>query len=319
MIIVADRFSGKLTLPEQDVVAVDLEISPDALTLRADSVLIGTWPIKYCRVSKLDASTYRISVDGEVVSFEPDDTRQFAIVAAQRFKASSLADRINVVRTLDAPVADEGEEEPPTKSGPTIDLSVLKSPILGLLAVVVVLVLAGVWLVNAVFGDEPVTTTVVSLEGTSPSAAVPPTSAFDLDPSLLVVEWNRVATEFGAGLLIRDALPRGSFDTQLAPLISLQGTTDDDGDVRSLVIVADPSGDTDSDQATIVSWGIALTVADPTLTESDRKEILAEMGLDVRFPQLGGLDGETTRNGIRYTMKYFQSFSSVLLTIAPEA
>jgi hypothetical protein len=34
---------------------------------------------------------------------------------------------------------------------------------------------------------------------------------------------------------------------------------------------------------------------------------------------LGGLDGETNRNGIRYTMKYFESFSSVLLTIAPEA
>lgn len=319
MIVVADRFSGKLTLPEQDVVAVDLEISPDALTLRADSVLIGTWPIKYCRVSKLDASTYRISVDGEVVSFEPDDTRQFAIVAAQRFKASSLADRINVVRTVDAPAEDQDEEESVARAGPPVDLSVLKSPILGVLAVVVVVVFAGVWLVNAVFSDEPVTTTPVSLEGTSPSAAVPPTSAFDLEPSLLVVEWNRVAREFGADLLIRDALPRGSFDTQLAPLISLQGTTDDEGDVRSLVVVADPSGDVDSDQATIVTWGIALTVADPSLTERDRRDILAEMGLDVRFPQLGGLDGETTRNGIRYTMKFFESFSSVLLTIAPEA
>ena len=317
MIDVADRFSGKLTLPEQDVVAVDLEISPDALTLRADSVLIGTWPIKYCRVSKLDASTYRISVDGEVVSFEPDDTRQFAIVAAQRFKASSLADRINVVRTVDAP-ADQDEEEPQPKSGPPLDLSVLKSPLLGVFAGVVVIVFAGVWLVNAVFGDEPVTTTAVSLEGTSPSAAVPAISAFDLDPSLLVVEWNRVAREFGSQLLIRDALPRGSFDTQLAPLISLQGSTDDEGDVRSLVVVADPSGDTDSDQATIATWGIALTVADPSLTDRDRREVLAEMGLDVDFPRLGGLDGETTRNGIRYTMKYFQSFSSVLLTIAPE-
>ncbi len=319
MIVVADRFPGKLTLPEQDVVAVDLEISPDALTLRADSVLIGTWPIKYCRVSKLDASTYRISVDGEVVSFEPDDTRQFAIVAAQRFKASSLADRINVVRTVDAPADDQDEEEAPAKAGPSLDLSVLKSPILGVFAGVVVLLFAGVWLVNAFFSDEPVPTTAVSLEGTSPSAAVPPTSAFDLDPSLLVVEWNRVAREFGSQLLIRDALPRGSFDTQLAPLISLQGSTDDDGDVRSLVVVADPSGDTDSDQATIATWGIALTVSDPSLTERDRREILDEMGLDVDFPQLGGLDGETTRNGIRYTMKYFQSFSSVLLTISPEA
>jgi hypothetical protein len=289
------------------------------LTLRADSVLIGTWPIKYCRVSKLDASTYRISVDGEVVSFEPDDTRQFAIVAAQRFKASSLADRINVVRTVDTAADGEDEEEAPAEERPPLDLSVLKSPILGVFVGVAVLVFAGVWLVNAVFADEPTPTTVVSFEGTSASAAAPPISAFDVDPSLLVVEWNRVARAFGSQLLIRDALPRGSFDTQLAPLISLQGTTDSDGDVRSLVIVADPSGDTDSDQATIVAWGIALTTADPTLNEDDRREILAEMGLDVRFPELAGLDGETSRNGIRYTMKYFQSFSSVLLTIAPEA
>ncbi len=316
---VADRFSGKLTLPEQDVVAVDLEISPDALTLRADSVLIGTWPIKYCRVSKLDASTYRISVDGEIVSFEPDDARQFAIVAAQRFKASSLADRINVVRSVDKVEDLEPAVDSPRQRTPPIDLSLLKSPLLGVLAVVIVIVFAGTWLVRAVFADEPVTAPPVTLDGPSTSAEIPDVSAFDLEPSLLVVEWNRVATRFGANLLIRDALPRGSFDTQLAPLISLQGTTDDEGDVRSLVVVADPSGDTDSDQLTIVSWGIAMTVADPSLSELDRREILAEMGLDVRFPELGGLDGETSRNGIRYTMKYFQSFSSVLLTIAPEA
>ncbi len=319
MIAVADRFSGKLTLPEQDVVAVDLEISPDALTLRADSVLIGTWPIKYCRVSKLDASTYRISVDGEVVSFEPDDARHFAIVAAQRFKASSLADRINVVRSVDTVEDLEDEAESGRQKPPPIDLSVLKSPLLGVLAAAIVLVFAGTWLVRTVFADEPVTAPPVTLDGPSTSAETPAVGAFDLEPSLLVVEWNRVATQFGANLLIRDALPRGSFDTQLAPLISLQGTTDDQGDVRSLVVVADPSGDTESDQLTIVSWGIAMTVADPSLGESDRREILAEMGLDVRFPELGGLDGETSRNGIRYTMKYFQSFSSVLLTISPEA
>jgi hypothetical protein len=315
---VADRFSGKLTLPEQDVVAVDLEISPDALTLRADSVLIGTWPIKYCRVSKLDASTYRISVDGEVVSFEPDDARQFAIVAAQRFRASSLADRINVVRSVGTVDDPEVAEGPEPQNRPPIDLSVLKSPLLGVVVAVIFLVFAGSWLVRAVFADEPVTSPPVSLEGTEATAESPAISAFDVEPSLLVVEWNRVASRFGASVLIRDALPRGSFDTQLAPLISLQGTTDEQGDVRSLVVVADPSGDGDSDQLTIVTWGIALTVADPSLSELDRREILAEMGLDVRFPELGGLDGETTRNGIRYTMKYFQSFSSVLLTIAPE-
>ncbi len=318
MIAVADRFSGKLTLPEQDVVAVDLEISPDALTLRADSVLIGTWPIKYCRVSKLDASSYRISVDGEIVSFEPEDARRFAIVAAQRFKASSLADRINVVRAVDVVDVEEDAEEPPQRKTPPVDLSVLRSPLLGVVIAAVAVVLAASWMIRTVFADEPVTTTPVTLEGTATSAEAPAVSAFDLDPSLLVVEWNRVARDFGSDLLIRGALPRGSFDTQLAPLISLQGTTDQDGDVRSLVVVADPSGDADSDQMTIVTWGIALTVADPTLTETDRREILAEMGLDIRFPELGGLDGETTRNGIRYTMKYFQSFSSVLLTISPE-
>jgi hypothetical protein len=318
VIVVADRFSGKLTLPEQDVVAVDLEISPDALTLRADSVLIGTWPIKYCRVSKLDASTYRISVDGEVVSFEPDDARQFAIVAAQRFKASSLADRINVVRSVDTVEDLDPVVESERQKAPPVDLSVLRSPLLGVVVAVIVLVFAGTWLVRAVFADEPVTAPPVTFDGPSTSAENPAVSAFDVEPSLLVVEWNRVATQFGANLLIRDALPRGSFDTQLAPLISLQGTTDDQGDVRSLVVVADPSGDPDSDQLTIVAWGIALTVADPSLGEADRREVLAEMGLNVRSPELGGLDGETSRNGIRYTMKYFQSFSSVLLTIAPE-
>ena len=313
----ADRFSGKLTLPEHEVVAVDLEISPDTLTLRADNVLIGTWPIKYCRVSKLDASTYQLSVDGELVSFHPDDPRQFAIVAAQRFKASSLADRINVVRAVDTNEV-ELEADAERQQRAPIDFSVLRSPLLGMFIAVVVLVLAGSWLVRTVFSDDQ-SPPPVTLEGTATSGRTATVSAFELEPAVLVVEWNRVAIDFGSPLVITRALPRGSFDTQLAPLISLQGTTDEDGKVRSLVVVADPSGDTESDQLAIASWGIALTVADPLLTETDRREILAEMGLDVRRPDLGGLDGETVRNGIRYTMKYFQSFSSVLLTIAPEA
>ena len=313
---VADRFSGKLTLPEHEVVAVDLEISPDTLTLRADSVLIGTWPIKYCRVSKLDASTYQLSVDGEVVSFNPDDPRQFAIVAAQRFKASSLADRINVVRAVDTDEIELDSEAEQIHRAP-LDFTVLRSPLLGMLVAVIALVLAGTWAVRTVFSDAP-SAPPVTLEGTATSGRTATVSAFELEPALLVVEWNRVATDFGSPLLITQALPRGSFDTQLAPLISLQGTTDEAGKVRSIVIVADPSGDGESDQMAIVSWGIALTVADPLLTETGRKEILAEMGLDVHSPELGGLDGETVRNGIRYTMKYFDSFSSVLLTIAPE-
>ena len=318
MIPVSDRFPGKLTLPEQEIVAVDLEISPDTLTLRADSALIGTWPLKFCRISKVDQSRYRLSVDGEVVTFQPDDDRQFAVVAAQRFRASSLADRINVVRTVEAPEEADQEPAPPRKPLSLPDLSLLKSPLLvGSVAGVIVLASLA-WGVQAIFAavgepDSP----PVTISTTASSAAAEAVGAFDLDPSLFVVQWNAVANGLGVtDLFITSALPRGSFETVLAPLITLQGTTDEVGIVRSFVVVADPTGDPESDELAILSWGVALAVADPTLTERGRSDVLAEMGIDVRNPELGGLDGQTERNGIRYSMQYFEAFSSVLLNIS---
>lgn len=316
---VSDRFAGKLTLPEDEIVAVDLEISPDNLTLRTESVLIGTWPLKYCRVSKVTPSVYRLSVDGEIVEFEPEDARGFAVVAAQRFKSSSLADRINVVRSVDS-LEDGGERESPSRpvmpSWPSI-IDLLKSPLLVGALVVAAMLVVGVLAWNAFFGADDAMD-VPPVEVTATSSEDPPVSAFQLEPALFVVEWNRLALEFGADdLLIRSALPRGSFETSLAPLITLQGTTDDDGQVRSIVLVADPSGDSESDRLAIASWGIAMKAADPSLTGADRRDLLAELGLDVDRPELSGLDGETVRNGVRYSMQYFAAFSSVLLNIAP--
>lgn len=315
----SDRFAGKLTLPEDEVVAVDLEISPDNLTLRTESVLIGTWPLKYCRVSKVTPSVYRLSVDGEIVEFEPEDARAFAVVAAQRFKSSSLADRINVVRSLDPVEEDSGRETPARQVTPWWPkiIDVLRSPLLGAALVVAALLAIGALAWNVVFGGEDAVVGP-AVEVTATSSEDPPVSAFQLEPALFVVEWNRLALEFGAeDLLIRSALPRGSFETSLAPLITLQGTTDDDGRVRSIVLVADPSGDSESDRLAIASWGIAMKAADPSLTGTDRRELLSELGLDVDRPELGGLDGEAVRNGVRYSMQYFAAFSSVLLNISP--
>ena len=317
VIPVTDRFSGKLTLPEQEVVAVDLEISPDTLTLRADNVLIGTWPIKFCRVSKINASVYQLSVDGEIVSFEPDDDRQFAVVAAQRFRASSLADRINVVRSVEPPdlEATETVDSPKRKR---LDISLLTSPIFGWGVAGLAALIVVVWGVTALFGSsDPPEPPPVSIAVTPPSSGETLVGAFEMDPSLFVVRWNTVAREFGVPeLSIRSALPRGSFETLLAPLVTLQGATDDEGEIRSFVVVADPTGDAESDQLAIAAWGIALTVADPTLDESGRSQVLAEMGIDVRSPQLGGLDADTELNGVRYVMQYYEAFNSVLLNIS---
>lgn len=317
---VSDRFAGKLTLPEDEIVFVDLEISPDSLTLRTEKVVIGTWPLKYCRVSKRSQSVYELSVDGEIVAFEPDDPRAFAVVAAQRFKSSSLADRINVVRSVDVTEEAPTPREPAGRERPTIQLpslAILRSPVVTGLALAVAVLALGTLVWTTFFsGDEGPDVPVVDVTATS--SEDPPVSAFQLQPSLFVVEWNQVASDFGAdSLLIRNALPRGSFETALAPLITLQGTTDEQGRIRSIVLVADPSGDTDSDQLAIASWGIAMKVADPELTGPERRELLAELGLDIDRPELSGLDGETERNGIRYSMQYFAAFSSVLLNIAP--
>src|SRR5690606_30457115 len=106
---------GTLTLDDGARVPVDVGLDEENLVLRTDGREIGTWPIKYCRVSRSGGGAVILSLDGEKAVFEPEDVARFSTTAAQRFRASSLADRIEVIR--DVPLADASGGPLPVRSG----------------------------------------------------------------------------------------------------------------------------------------------------------------------------------------------------------
>ena len=307
-----DIFTGTLTLDDGARVPIDLGLDDENLTLRTEGQVIGVWPLKYCRVSRSGSGAVILSLDGEKAVFEPADSTRFSTAAAQRFRASPLADRIGVIRGI---VEDEQRagRDAPGSYGPVRLLSPRHWAIAG--AVTIGVVLVGL---VAAFWPEPEDST--DLESTTLTVAATPAAPpalFDQTLDQFTAEWNLTASAFGVPLQIRGPLMAGQFESQINEHLVLQGRTDADGTVASIVLVIDPSGDTEDDQRALSALGVAIAVANPELGRDERGEVLESMGLSVRSPDLEGLDGEALVGGNLYTLAYFTEFSALLLSITP--
>jgi hypothetical protein len=306
-----DTFAGTITLDDGEQVPVDLDFDEENLTLRTEGKLVGVWPVKYCRVARSGRGAVILSLDGEKVVFEPEDLPTFATAAAQRFRASTLADRIGVV--LDLPAVDgpaglgsDGE----TYSRATGFAGWL-GRVAGLIVVAAgILVLGWVaiqWRGDAV--DFAGTTITIS----STIAAPPP--LFEQTVEQFTTEWNLTATAFGVPVQIRGTLPPGRFESQLTPHLVMQGRTAGDGTIESIVLVIDPTGDREDDQVALSALGVAIAVANPALEREQRAEVLAVMGLSIGDPDLTALEGEVEVDGVSYTLSYVSTFESLLFAI----
>ncbi len=81
------------------------------------------------------------------------------------------------------------------------------------------------------------------------------------------------------------------------------------------MVTVDPAGTGEENVASLASWGLAVAVASPGLDADGRRAVLADLGFDVDEPRVAGLDGETTRDGVRYTMRYLEGFRTVLFAV----
>lgn len=311
--LVVDTFSGTLTLDDGARVPVDLGLDGENLTLRTDGREIGSWPLKYCRVSRGGRGAMVLSLDGEKAVFEPEDFPRFSTVAAQRFRASSLADRIDVIRDVPPVERDDSVEtgrHQPAEAGRRVRprLKIIVSA--GLALILLGVVAVAVWVSDDATRFAGTTLTV-------PTTVAPPPPFFDQTLGEFTTEWNLAATAFGVPVQIRGVLVPGQFESQLTRYLTLQGRTDADGTIASLVLVIDPSGDTDDDEIALSALGVAIAVANPELERDERGEVLASLGLSVRNPDLTGLDGEVDVGETTYSMTYFPSFNALLFSITP--
>ena len=154
-----------------------------------------------------------------------------------------------------------------------------------------------------------VTSTTAALTTTTlpPTTTVPTAvraEAFDVSSQQFVETWNAVADEVNPALRFRTLLPTGDFEAGFTQYIAMLGTIGPDATVDRFTIEVDPAGPSDSDQLGIQVLGVAIAVVDPSLEPAERAELLGELGLDVRNPELGGLDGQVTRNGVTYALRF---------------
>ncbi|MDH3248588.1 MAG: hypothetical protein OEQ47_06480 [Acidimicrobiia bacterium] len=171
----------------------------------------------------------------------------------------------------------------------------------------------------------PVTTPQATTPATTDATVVDPTVAveplaFDLASDAFVERWNETAARVSPNLRFRSSLPASDFEVGFTAHIAMIGSFAGPGSgLDAYTLEIDPTGPSSSDQLGIQALGLAIAVADPSLEPGERAAVLAEMGLNIRDPQLGGLNGTTSRNGVVYRLVFDSDDFVLRLTIAPQS
>ncbi len=273
---------GKLTLQDGTIVGAVLNLSEDTLSVVAEGMTVGTWPMKYCHVSRLNESEFVITIDGEPTTFLPVDEFRFAKAAAERFSASSLADRINVIRSMplepDVVVVEKPQPEPvdqpATEAGPRVPLTIAALVV----AVAALIALAG----RSELGSRPTLpvappTTVVAMTVSGPEV-------FTLTPEVFRERWNAAAARIAPDAAISIPFSTERFREQVTDQILFDGNTDADGTVENIKIAIEVTGDAVQDELAVDSIRVALAVAQPELSAEEVLGLLGRLGFET-YPQ----------------------------------
>jgi hypothetical protein len=162
----------------------------------------------------------------------------------------------------------------------------------------------------------PETTVTTEAADTVTTVAPPPPTAFDIPTPEFVSTWNDVGGDVAPALEFPSLLPTGAFESEFTPYLRASGVVGLDGELESLTLTVDPLGPTGSDALALQALGVMIAVVDPSIEPEQRASLLAALGLDVRNPQLGGIDGELETNGVRYRL--FYDSEAVLLTFTAD-
>lgn len=309
-----ERFRGQLRFPDGSRVDAVLSVDGDELAVTMDGGEVGRWPLDRCRAAR-DGDAFRLSVDGEDVGFAPGDPERFARVAADRFRGSTLAERIGIMRAASPTDAGTPTSRPRSTGARP---AVRPWPRVGRWAGFVASALAAGALA-AMLGVGPAGEPPPTLGGstTTGPVTVPQRSidAFTLVPEEFAARWNEVAAALGVDERVVGVSGPGGFEARLSDRVLLQGTVGDDGTVDAFVVSVDPAGTGDENRVSLATWGVAIAVAEPALDASARRDLLGELGVDVDDPRAVGIDGAVVRDRRRYSMRYVPEFRTILFAV----
>lgn len=304
---VIDSFMGKLTLQDGTIVGAVLDLSEETLTVAAEGMTVGTWPLKYCRVSRLNDSEFVLTVDGEPTTFLPADAFRFAKVAADRFSASPISERINVIRNMPLEPREVAASPPVEQSaGPErrVSFSAQRIPLaIGALVVTLTgLVALGGY---QPFGSRPsvddtptpVTTAVVVHDGPV---------VFTLTPERFRELWNSTAVDLGADVALRGPFGDNGFDERISDNLGFTGFASSDGTLEGLKIDVVPTRDGAETLRSIGAIEVAIASAHPTMGWANRAAIIRQLGF-TGYPDnyTLGSDFETVIvDGVRHELRF---------------
>ena len=102
----------------------------------------------------------------------------------------------------------------------------------------------------------------------------------------------------------------------LAPNVTMEGVIDPVA--GNVTLTGTPTGTPEGDGPIITALGFLIATADPTLNGADRRALLTQLGLDVNDPDLAGINGSLTYNGLAYRLVYDQGANSLSMIVTPE-
>lgn len=218
-----------------------------------------------------------------------------------------------------------------------LKLAVIAGVMVGLVALIALLAPGAIEFIQNYEGDAAppptlavtettvvTTTTPVSEQTTVSDTSTPTTlvagpggSVFGLSAPEFVARWDAAAVivdpvlEFGANPIV------GPFEEQFTPYLSFISEVQPEGTVSGFSLVVDPSGPTEYDRIGIQALGVAVATVDPGRSPQGRAALLGELGLNVREPQLGGIDGSVQSDGVQYALVFDAETTLLTLTVTP--
>lgn len=291
-------YAGALRLDDQPPLEATLRISNDELTILADNESLGRWSLAECEITPL-GSDFRLAIDGDEALFTPRVPSDFQGEIARRWPGSAAA-------------GESPGEQPGEKPGLT-STDLLKWVTAGVGLILLAMVIGGL-----MARDAPTPGLLTSVPTTAPS--VPTVFSGGVDQVTML--WNEAAAELNLGLFLLEQPGPNRLQMNLRPGLVIYATEQPaTGVVRSLMIAAAPTLNSEDGDAVLASWGILIATVNPELDGVGRRQLLADLGVAPDRPLTAGLKSETMAGLANYQLRSGVLGGKALLTVvlAPDA
>jgi hypothetical protein len=263
-------YIGALRLDDHPPLEATLRLADDGVTILADAEPIGTWPLADFRIIPL-GNDFRLAIEGEEALFTPAEPVDLQSEIAQRWPPQPATEKVESTEGLAKWIA------------------------VGIGLIVTAMVVSGL-----VVRDRPTPGLLSSVPTTVP--AMPAVFTAGVDD--VTARWNEAAGSLNLSLFLLEQPGPNRLQMDLRPGLVIYATEwPATGVVRSLMIAAAPTSESEDGDAVLASWGILIATVNPELDGLGRRRVLAELGVDPDRPLTAGLDAETTVGLATYRLR----------------